>query len=747
MASANRGSVVESVQRLFGSGGVTTLDESQLLERFVAHGDQSAFEAILLRHGSMVLGVCRRVLDDPHDVDDAFQATFLILVKKAASIYGGEVLGTWLYGVARRVAIRARMNARLRQARERAGAEEADVRDLGVDRVEAKELRSLIDDELERLPARYRAPVVLCDLEGHTHDQAAAQLRCPVGTVKSRLSRGREKLRERLVRRGIAPSVGLLAATAAAETTTAVPLPLIEQTIGAASKLAAGGAISAGAFSAEITALMKGVLRSMLITKLKISAIALTGTVLTVAAAWALVGRAIAQTPRGGADRVAGTPLKTNQSPPAGKALKNDGAKAQTMVPLGRAVTQFQLNNGLKVILRPIRGAKQTTLVVLYSLGNDHDPDGRTGLAHMIEHVYVTAATGNDKQRTVDEYLQRYPDGWNAQTGDRYTVFATVFAPPKLDDELRDAAARMNDLRITQADIDRERPRMLEEVGNMFGQFPPLAALNNAIELLRPTPGGGRRGGLPAHIQTITAEDVRSTWKRYYKPRNAILVMSGQLDSAAALKVIEAHFGKLEGGETAPAPRDPGKPKFGAIQALNVDSALPGAKPKVCLAYAAPQPGSELYAPFLVLSARLMKSAAKLGGEAGEFPVYFAMLDNPAVLALTSTANPGESSQAAVARLNAIVAETFSPKLANTEVSTAREEFSFLLGIADLADEMLAVNPYGVAFSLGRRVQLGLDSEALNRAMDAVTDADLRRVATDVFGPDKHTGAFITPEK
>ncbi len=215
MAVGHRGSVIDSLGRLFDAGTVTGLSEAQLLERFLAHRDESAFEAILHRHGPMVLGVCRRILDDPHDVADAFQTTFLILVKKARSIRDRDVLATWLYGVARRVAVRAKVNARRRGNRERTGAEVLDVepQQRRADRLESTELRSLIDDELERLPSRYRQPVILCDLEGQTHEQAAAQIGCPVGTVKSRLSRGREQLRSRLVRRGVAPSAALLAST------------------------------------------------------------------------------------------------------------------------------------------------------------------------------------------------------------------------------------------------------------------------------------------------------------------------------------------------------------------------------------------------------------------------------------------------------------------------------------------------------------------------------------------------------
>ena len=309
MASGYRGSVVGSLGRLFESGTVAGLGEAQLLERFLARGDEAAFEVILQRHGPMVLGVCRRVLGDPNDVADAFQATFLVLVKRARAIRDRDALGTWLYGVARRVAVRARVNARRQRSRERTGAEGLDV-DAGpsrTDRLEAQELRSAIDDELERLPARYRAPVVLCDLEGRTHEQAAAQLGCPVGTVKSRLSRGREQLRSRLVRRGVAPSAGLLAATLAAESAHAVPVELMSQPLGAATQLAAGKAVAAGASSAGAATLTKGVLRSMLFVKIQLAAVALAAAALVTLGGRALVGPA--------ANQAAARPSRRRQRP------------------------------------------------------------------------------------------------------------------------------------------------------------------------------------------------------------------------------------------------------------------------------------------------------------------------------------------------------------------------------------------------------------------------------------------------
>ena len=193
MAGGRHGAVLRQIEHLFGGGTATGTAEGDLLERFLARRDQAAFEALVARHGPMVLGVCRRILADPHDIEDAFQATFLILVRKARAIRDRELLGPWLYGVARRVANRARADASRRRTRERSGAEEAAMESPGVR--DPDELRAVLDEELGRLPEKYRAPLVLCYLEGLTHDEAALRLRCPVGTVRSRMTRARETLR------------------------------------------------------------------------------------------------------------------------------------------------------------------------------------------------------------------------------------------------------------------------------------------------------------------------------------------------------------------------------------------------------------------------------------------------------------------------------------------------------------------------------------------------------------------------
>jgi RNA polymerase sigma factor (sigma-70 family) len=268
MASGQSASVVRQVQALFDSGPVAGLTDRQLLERFLTrHGEvaEAAFEALVARHGPMVLGVCRRLLADAHDVEDAFQATFLVLVRRADAVRVEDSLGRWLYGVSRRVALRARGRASRRPCRA-AAAEPAAGPPCPADVAAGRDLRAALEEELERLPEPYRATVVLCDLEGLGHEEAAGRLGCPVGTIKSRLSRARQRLRRRLTRRGLAPSVGLGGALLGVETASAaVPAALAEATVRAALAVAAGR----GTTIAAAAALAEEVGRSLALARWK----------------------------------------------------------------------------------------------------------------------------------------------------------------------------------------------------------------------------------------------------------------------------------------------------------------------------------------------------------------------------------------------------------------------------------------------------------------------------------------------
>jgi len=228
-----------------------------LLQRFVEQREEAAFTALVERHGPMVLGVCRRILRDPHAAEDAFQATFLVLVRKAGGVGDPSRLANWLYGVALRVAMKARGEGARRAQREKAMIELETAVEPGWD-----DLRPVLDAEVGRLPAKYRLPVVLCYFEGKSNEEAAASLNWPTGTVKCRLARAREMLRDRIARRSVSLSLGGLTTLLASEATpAALPGTLLRSTTHAALLVQSGAA--AGAFSSHITALADEVSQSM----------------------------------------------------------------------------------------------------------------------------------------------------------------------------------------------------------------------------------------------------------------------------------------------------------------------------------------------------------------------------------------------------------------------------------------------------------------------------------------------------
>jgi RNA polymerase sigma factor (sigma-70 family) len=279
MASVNRGVVFQQIDRLYRDGTLSGLGDGQLLERYLTRGDEAAFETLVNLHGPMVLSLCRRVLRDPRDIEDAFQATFLILVRKAATIRDRGLLSNWLYGVAYRVARRARANMLRRRDREIAvGNLEAPA---APETADSLGIGAVLDQELNRLPRKYRAPLILCYLNGHTHDQAAEELECPVGTVRSRLARGRDLLRRRLTSRGHAPTAALLGTQVALPArllTEAVPPSLVSATVDAALGIGASKTIQTGVVSAAALALTQGVLTTMRVVQLKVIGLAILAT-------------------------------------------------------------------------------------------------------------------------------------------------------------------------------------------------------------------------------------------------------------------------------------------------------------------------------------------------------------------------------------------------------------------------------------------------------------------------------------
>jgi RNA polymerase sigma factor (sigma-70 family) len=268
MARGVSSSLVSYIRRIASSGHEAGSDDRELVQRFVAERDEGAFEALLRRHGPMVLGVCQRLLANPSDAEDAFQVTFLVFLRKVSSLSRRELVANWLYGVAHRTALKARGREAQRRGHYKRFVVNSEMK--ASDEATWRDLRPIVDEEVRRLPAKYRSPIVLCYLQGKTLMEAADQLGWPVGTVSGRLSRARDLLRRRLTRRGLAVSSGLLAMHLSQSTSSAVSPALILATLRSAALVIAAPAAATGTISPSVVALMKGVLQAMLLSKLRV---------------------------------------------------------------------------------------------------------------------------------------------------------------------------------------------------------------------------------------------------------------------------------------------------------------------------------------------------------------------------------------------------------------------------------------------------------------------------------------------
>jgi RNA polymerase sigma factor (sigma-70 family) len=297
MRPASGNNLLPSLRRQALSGDGGDVADGQLLELFIVHKEENAFRALLQRHGPMVMGVCRRVLHNSHDAEDAFQAVFLVLARKASTILPREFVANWLYGVAYRTAHKARVTraraAALKQRlhdRVNAMAEQARTQDEIW-----HDLQPVLDEELEHLPDRYRLAIVLCDLEGKSRKQAARELNWTPGTLSGRLARARKLLAGRLAQRGVSLSVAALSTVLTrSNASAAVPAALNSNLTRAALVSACGNSIPAGIVSPSVALLLDGVLKSMLLKKLKIGGLCLAVLGVALSTAGLLAHRALA---------------------------------------------------------------------------------------------------------------------------------------------------------------------------------------------------------------------------------------------------------------------------------------------------------------------------------------------------------------------------------------------------------------------------------------------------------------------
>ncbi len=415
------------------------------------------------------------------------------------------------------------------------------------------------------------------------------------------------------------------------------------------------------------------------------------------------------------------------------------------------AIEKYELDNGLTVILRSTDGAGSVACVTLFDIGDEHDPPDRSGLGHFVEHVYVTAEAGETPASTADAWMMRYDRQCNAQTGRDYTVVATVFPPADLEAELAEAAARMGYLRVLEKDVARERPRMIQELANMHGGIPTLAVTNVAGDRAAPLPNGGRKGGRIEQVERVTLDEIVAHHRDYYKPSNATLVLVGGFDTTKARRLIEEHYGGLPPGEpvTAPGPAPAPRPEL-----VSIASERPpfGEWPQriATIGFRAPAPDNADFAPYLILTGRVFRASQPAILEARRtgslvMPIMFVPLDRPELVFFSSEVADDQTDEQAIAALRGRVRGQMKLDEPPNPI-LLYQSFGAFLGLMELPAMSVATNPYGVAFSMGRLHQRGIDPTVLRRQVEAVTVEDLNRCADTVFGVEQGAEVVVRVE-
>jgi RNA polymerase sigma factor (sigma-70 family) len=493
MAMEMRGAALRQINRLFADGTLAGLSDAHLLERFVGRRDTSSFEALVARHGPMVLSVCRGILRDPNDAEDAFQATFMILVKKAGTIRGRVVLGGWLYQVSHRVAVQANIATARRRAHEREAAKMTTA-SASCSQAVRDDLLTALHEEIARLPEKYRLPILLCDLEGFPKAHAAGQLHWSERTLRRRLAEARDRLKYRLGRRGLAADSEMLGALFLRESRTAVPVVWQQSAVRATLDLV-NNTLIVGSVSVSAGSLTREVLKVMLFQKLKLVTAALLGAgLMTWVAATAFTSRRDEPQQPGPALIVRrGTPPAATQAVPEADALDAVG----TFPVQGRVLDP----DG-----KPVAGAE--IYVHHYSFDAMASATGNTVPSYRSDRVAASDADGRFRFE-LDKRASDFPyRDWPAWHGAEIAAVAPGYGPAWVTAEsllkLKEGTASW---RLVRDDVPI-RGRVLNSQGR------PVAGVTVHAREIREADPGADKEALLASARSTLAERFRSTMAR-----------------------------------------------------------------------------------------------------------------------------------------------------------------------------------------------------------------------------------------
>lgn len=421
---------------------------------------------------------------------------------------------------------------------------------------------------------------------------------------------------------------------------------------------------------------------------------------------------------------------------------------AHSNVDIGH-VERIELENGMKLLVHDSPRSHTIAMTILFGVGDMHDPPGKSGLSHLVEHLLVTAAAGETPARRAEDLMTHYHNGHTAQTASDFTLIGMMFPAERIEAELIDLAARIGDLRITSADLDREKPRVNMELTNMYSAMPGLAAMNIARTMVHPGPQGSRRGGIEAHVESITLEEVAQWHRACYSASNAVVCIVGNVRAEHVRDIAQRVLAPLPKGEPMQPLRARAEPIVGpSLHVVEVEP-LPHtmAAPTASIAYAVPQPGEDGYAAYLVLLGAIMNEAEQRGmlrGMTFPPPLFVAPLDDPTTLAVSRVIE-GTPEQA-ITGLHELIEKAIDldeDGFARAKAA-AHTQLGYVVGLADPPPALLTMNPYMVALAEARRALIGLDVQTLRASWAAVTAEDVARWGQRIFGREQGAAVAVT---
>jgi predicted Zn-dependent peptidase len=414
------------------------------------------------------------------------------------------------------------------------------------------------------------------------------------------------------------------------------------------------------------------------------------------------------------------------------------------------AETALQLENGLDVILMSNPNADDVGLVMLYRIGEQHDPPGQSGLCHLIEHLYFTCEAGHMPARTHDKVTGRFRKRVRTQIGREYSAFSVVFNSRLLKLEIKNAAARMGKLKITDSDLIRETARVQEALVSMHAKDATLSALQISAAAAAPLGEGSRRGGTMQSIRSIPAGSVTKWYRAHYKASNAILVISGVFDENQALEWIREDFKEVKKGKKPRDKKELGEPRLGKIETGHLPaSGNRGGWGAAAIAFAAPMPGNQNYPAFLMIAAEMNKRNQQVINKKRNRkpPFKYGALTEPELCWFNAPLEHRQEGGDAIADLRETVRKAIKARVSPKSLNTTLDLFGTDLGLIEPLPIEARGYAEGLALGAARRKQLGLNPTRLYSALEKVTNEDITRCASEIFGEKAGAAAVVLPPK